>query len=601
MPHVFQNQFSGNKDVWTLISQHWDGEIIARTVRPFGVFSIRGSSTRGGREAFGEMVQRMQAGGAVAITPDGPRGPRYRVQAGIVRLAKETGTPIVPVSWSARPRWSAWSWDRFQVPVPFARVFAQYGEPLYVNGESASTWIEDHRVLLERQMNGLNHQTDSLARGARGQGWLSWGYNVLLFFFSLLAIPFFTWKILTVAKHRAGFIQRLGFYRSPERVEKKSKPPLWVHAVSVGEVLATVPLVQKLIRAYPQFPVVASTITPTGQAVARSKFAEACRIIYFPFDYPFSIRLALKSVRPCLFVHTETEIWPNFLFTLGRKGIPSAIVNGRISSRSSRHYGWFRFFFRPVLANISVFGMQSRLDCYRIIRIGADPRRVFITGNMKFDIPLHGDAEERMDTIRAEMGFALDNLLFVAGSTHAGEEEILLDVYVKLKKEIPNMKMLLAPRHPERCDEVERLCDKRRVVVGRRTRRKSADGEGRVDVLLLDTIGELAQAYSMGDVVFVGGSLVPVGGHNLLEPVMHKKPVLFGPYTENTVDIANELKQTGGGVEVYNRESVFLEAKRLFEDLDHRESVGRAAYGILEEHRGATERNLAILRPFLES
>jgi len=602
MPHIFWSQHPHyDRPAWTLVSRHWDGEIIARTVKPLGIDSVRGSSTRGGREAFEELVGKVEAGESVSITPDGPRGPRFRVQSGVVRLARQTGVPIIPVSWSSRPSWRMPSWDRFQIPNPFARVFASYGEPMTVSEEADATEIEGCRRILEKRMNRLNHETDALARGAWERGWLSLGYNLLLYFIFLLALPFFIWKLATVEKHRAGFLQRLGFYRGTQKPSKDAERPLWVHAVSVGEVLATVPFVQKVMNVAPSLPIVVSTITPTGQAVARKKIGTVQRILYFPFDFPFTTRRSLRSVRPFLFVHTETEIWPNFLFALGVRGIPSAIVNGRISSRSSRQYGWFRFFFRRVLASVTVFGMQSRLDAYRIIGIGADPSRVFITGNMKFDVPLPKDSNANRDGIREEMGLPTDGLVFVAGSTHEGEEEILADVYTRLKQECPGLRMLLAPRHPDRCNDVERLCGQKAISVERRTRRREkGKGVSQADVLLLDTIGELAHAYAIGDVVFVGGSLVPVGGHNLLEPILYKKPVLFGPNTENTADIAAELKQSGGGIEVSDRESLFREVKRLLEDPEDRESAGRAAYGILEEHRGATERNLAILRPFLE-
>lgn len=601
MPHIFKSQYTQARPAWTLISRHWDGEIIARTVSPLGIHSVRGSSTRGGKEAFGELVGKVEADEVVSITPDGPRGPRFHVQPGVVRLARRTGVPIVPVSWSSRPGWRMPSWDRFQIPLPFARVFADFGEPMVVRSNMDADETEMCRRSLEKRMRRLNHETDALARGACERGWLSLGYNLLLYFFSLMALPFFMWKIVRVEKHRAGFSQRLGLYGGANTSSKDEERPLWIHAVSVGEVLATVPFVKKVLKAVPNLPIVVSTITPTGQAVARKKIDGARRIIYFPFDFPFSTRRALRNVCPFLFVHTETEIWPNFLFALGAKGIPSAIVNGRISSRSSRQYGWFRFFFRRVLGSVTVFGMQSRLDAYRIIRIGADPRRVFVTGNMKFDVPLPADSIENRKGIREEMGLPSECLVFVAGSTHEGEEVILADVYMRLKQEDDGLRMLLAPRHPDRCGEVERLYRQRGISLERRTsRRGKGNGVSRADVLLLDTIGELAHAYATGDVVFVGGSLVPVGGHNLLEPILFKKPVLFGPNTENTAEIANELKQSGGGIEVNDRESLFREAKRLLKDPECRESAGRAAYGILEEHRGATERNLAILRPFLE-
>ncbi len=601
MPLLLQQGFLGARQVWTLVSQHWDGELIARIASFYGVPSIRGSSTRGGPQAYREMVERMRAGATIAITPDGPRGPREQVQSGIVKLSRSTGIPIVPVSWKARPMIRFKSWDRLQLPFPFARVSVAIGEPLQMTEKKHGGGPRKDAEVLGRRLRHLTCENDTRVRQMHTMQWLSRGYNILLFFVSLLALPFFMWKLISVPKHRAGFFQRLGFYAGGWKAGGKTPRPLWVHAVSVGEVLATIFFVRRMRETYPKYDIVASTITPTGQAVAQKHYSDVRRIVFFPFDFPGSVRLALRSVRPRLFIHTETEIWPNFLFVLGEKGIPSAIVNGRISERSSRQYGWFRFFFRSVLSNISVFGMQSKEDCYRLLRIGADPRRVHVTGNMKFDVSLPDDTKGRARKVRNEMGISENVLIIVCGSTHEGEEDILFDVYARLKITFPELRMLLAPRHPERCDEVELLAIKKGTSIERRTLRKAVGGEVEADVLLLDTIGELARAYSIADIVFVGGSLVPVGGHNLLEPIVYKKPVLFGPYVQNAPDIAYALEEVGGGFEVFDRETLFREAERLMADPARRAAAGQAAYEILEEHRGATERNLAIIRPFLET
>jgi len=402
-------------------------------------------------------------------------------------------------------------------------------------------------------------------REEHASGWVFWGYTVGIFLVSVLILPWLLWKIVSVKNRRTAFLERMGLRGWQPRGEER---PFWIHTVSVGEVLATVPFVRKLKRLYPGLPIVISSITPAGRATAEKEFRDGERITCFPFDYPIPVWLALRNVQPRSFLHTETEIWPYFLLMLGRKGIPTAIVNGRMSAGSCRRYGWFRF---------------------------------FLTGNMKFDVPVPDDAEEKRRTHREEMGFGEDCLVFVAGSTHDGEERILLDVYAELKKEAPQLKMLLAPRHPERCAELERMCAEEGVLTERRTQRRGKAGiDGvEVDVLLLDTMGELAGAYAAADLVFVGGTFVPIGGHNPLEPILHKKPVLFGPYTEKITDIAGALLDVGGGIRVGDREGLLEEARRLIEDPAHREAVGRAAYGILAEHRGATERNLAILRPFL--
>ncbi len=430
----------------------------------------------------------------------------------------------------------------------------------------------------------------------RAPGWVFWGYNVGIVLVSVLILPWLLWKIVSVRNRRTDFLERMGL-RGWRKVA--GQRPLWLHTVSVGEVLSTGPFVRELKKLVPGLPIVLSSITPAGRTAAGKAFGEGERVICFPFDYPVPVLLALRKMHPCCFVATETEIWPYFLLSVGRKGIPAAILNGRISEASCRRFGWFRFFMRHVLRSVQVFAMQSRTDCLRVIRIGADPRRVFLTGNMKFDVPVPEDEEKRRRSLREEMGWAEDCPVLVAGSTHEGEERILLDVYGMLKKELPRLRIILAPRHPERSIELQRFCKKERFSTRCRTDAGGKAASEPVDVLLLDTMGELAGVYAAADLVFLGGTLVPIGGHNPLEPILYRKPVLFGPHTEKIRDIVDCLLHVGGGIRVRDREELLAEARRLIEDPEHGRSVGRAAYRILAEHRGATERNLAILRPFL--
>lgn len=436
-------------------------------------------------------------------------------------------------------------------------------------------------------------------RDERASGWVFWAYTLGVLLVSLLFLPWLLWKIVSVKNRRTDFLERMGFGGwAPGREER----PFWIHGVSVGEVLATAPLVRKLRSLHPGVPILVSSITPAGRSMAEKLFRDVARVICFPFDHPIPVWLFLRKVRPRLFLHTETEIWPFFLLMLGRLGIPAAIVNGRMSESSCRRFGWFRFFLRQVLLAVRVFAMQTRADCRRIIRIGADPRRVYLTGNMKFDAVVPDESEETKGmAFREETGFGADGLVLVAGSTHDGEEQVLLSVFSELKREMPGLKMLLAPRHPERCDRLERICENAGVSAVRRTRWKGKGNGGidGADVLLLDTMGELVHAYALADVVFLGGSLVPIGGHNPLEAMLHRKPVLFGPHTEKIADTAGALLAAGGGVRVGGREDLFGQARALLADSARREAAGRAAFGILARNRGATDRNLAILRPFL--
>lgn len=597
LPGVFQRVFPEGSEIWTLISRHWDGELIARTVRPFGVHAIRGSTGRGGKEAFQEMLQALAQGRRVAMTPDGPRGPRRKLQPGAVWLSSAAQVPILPVAWSASPCLRLRSWDRFEVPLPFGRVCVTFGPPLTVSEIRGRPDLQSACARVEEQLNGLCRKAEAeLAESALADR-LSLAYNLLVSLLLVPAVPFFLWKLLTTPKHRAGLAQRLGLALPRMRRQGPGTRPIWIHAVSVGEVLATVPFVRKLQERWPDQSLVVSTITPTAQAVARQVFPDIRALIYFPFDLPVCARRLLRVVRPRLFIHTETEIWPNFLLLLGRMGISSLIINGRISARSCRQYGWFRFFFREVLKSVSVFGMQSRTDCHRIIRIGADPRRVFVTGNMKFDLPLEQDPAALGRAMREELGFRQEESIWVAGSTHSGEEEIILDVFLRLRTRFPVLRLLLAPRHTERSAQVESLARSKGLSVARRTHGPSAASGAQV--LLMDTMGELAKAYAVADLVFVGGSLVPIGGHNLLEPIVLGKPVLFGKHTQNTADVALALREAGGGIEVYDADSLYRQAARLLSSQADRDALARAARTILEESRGATERNLEMLEGLL--
>jgi len=603
LPRFYEEHLAGWTEVCILISQHWDGEVIARTMERFGIRAIRGSSTRGGGTAFLGMLRTMRRGKSIAVALDGPRGPRYRAQPGVIRLGRLTGAPIFPVTLSAHPSWRIPSWDRFLVPLPGSSVRLHVGEPLTVPRTLDEAQEETYRIRLEEALRALTREADEAFEARRYIGVISCVYNALLLPVSLLLFPYMVRRMISTGAFKKALPERFGFIAPAKLASTSPQRPVWIHAVSVGEVMATVPLIKALRARYPTVPIVVSTITVTGRQTAERTIPEADAVIYFPFDYPWVAARSLKTIRPRLFVHTETEIWPNFLFSIQRMGIPSVIINGRISEDSCRRYSWFRFFFRRVLAPIEAFGMQSRTDCLRVIRMGADPRRVLVTGNMKFDHTVKSVDPEAQIALRASMGLPADAPVFVAGSTHGGEEDIVLSVYRRLRREFKDLKLLLAPRHPERFSEVERRAGETGFRVARRTHMladKSGLGPSREqDIVILDTIGELAGMYAIGTLIFVGGSLVRVGGHNLLEPVAFKKPVLFGPHMENAVEIAQALKRRDGGIEVGDAESLYAEARRLLLDPALCQRMGRAAFGVIEEHHGATERNLSVLEPFL--
>ena len=335
----------------------------------------------------------------------------------------------------------------------------------------------------------------------------------------------------------------------------------------------------------------------SGQQVARQNLSSVDAVFYFPFDWTFIVRRTLNLVRPRLFIMMETEIWPNLLRECRRRGVKTVMINGRISSRSYPRYRMVRPFFRRVLADVDRFCVQSEESARRLVDLGADASHVTVTGSLKFDSleAQTGTSQARAkERVLRYLRFAPSRPVFVAGSTMRGEEAIVLRVFRRLKATLPSAVLLLAPRHPERFDEVVLLAKQE----GFRTDRRSdlpIDGEPRSDVVVLDTIGELATVYQVGTVVFVGGSLVPTGGHNILEPGVYGKPVMFGPHMLNFAEIAATFVANDAGVQVASEGAFEEQVLALMTDPVRRARLGAAARALVEANRGAKDKTLAVL------
>lgn len=406
-------------------------------------------------------------------------------------------------------------------------------------------------------------------------------YNALLVFVTVALSPYILFKLLTVRKYRGGITQKLGLVRKLVLRIPGGNRPIWVHAVSVGEVMAAHPLVRDLKKRYPRRKVILSTVTVTGNFTARQRVPEADAVFYFPFDYPWIVRKVIAQINPVLVLVAETEIWPNFFRELRRQGIPSALVNGRISPRSYRSYFRFRWFFSRVFQNVSRLCMQSEADARRIRDIGADPGKVLVTGNLKFD--------QKMPPVQqSPLAATAGKKVITAGSTHRGEEAILLEIFGRLRKKYPELLLIIAPRHPERFDEVCGLVTNAGYACQRRTRLKGSVK----DVLVVDTIGELRAFYGICDIAFVGGSLVKVGGHNILEPAAMKKPVIFSRYMFNFKEISEAIVQAGGGLMVRDKEELYERLNNLLSDDQLSVSMGLKAYSVIALNAGATARTI---------
>jgi 3-deoxy-D-manno-octulosonic-acid transferase len=433
-------------------------------------------------------------------------------------------------------------------------------------------------------------------------------YSFLLGIAAVAMLPYFIYQAIFNRKYVGGLGQRLGFLPNmpPEALNEKwgsgLRPAVWIHAVSVGEALAAKPLIAALKAHFPQYRLIVSTTTATGQTVARSRLTEADWVCYFPFDWGFSVRRALDAIRPRAVILMESELWLNFLSECEAREVPVIVANGRVSDRSFARSRKFGFFVRRLYVLVTRFAMQSRLDAERAIELGAPAGRVAVAGNLKFDI---GDAHDSPKVVDAAKTFALDSApLVIAGSTTEGEEEMVLDAFEGLRKEgvFRRVRLLVAPRHPERFDVVARSLKSSRL---RAARRSSPEGGCDADVILLDTVGELAALYRFASVVFVGGSLAPKGGHNILEPALYAKPIVVGPHMENFREIATEFLRRGALLQLRGADPRALTAElrdalaRLLGDKDYAETLGSNARRAIDENRGATARTVEIVAEYL--
>jgi 3-deoxy-D-manno-octulosonic-acid transferase len=421
-----------------------------------------------------------------------------------------------------------------------------------------------------------------------------WAYSALLALGLLVTMPYWLFEGLRHGKYRDGLGERLG--RVPDRLAEQSpRATIWVHAVSLGEVLAIRGLVGELRRRFPQHRVVVSTTTDTGQKLARERFGEE-NVFYFPLDLGFAIRPYLRHLRPQLVVIAETEFWPNFLRLARASGARIAVVNARISDRSWPGYRRWRSILVRVLEPISLFLTQTEEDRQRLLAIGAPADRVQVSGNLKFDVSLPAPLPI-VSSLRTAFAQGGATPVIVCGSTVEGEEALLLSAFEAVLASHARAVMVLAPRHPERFEEVRQRLAASAVPWWRRSEWSSGPISG--GVLLLDSIGELAAIYALGDMAFVGGSLVPRGGHNILEPAQHGVPILVGKHTENFRDVVESF-QSRDAVRVVGPAELPLAFLQLAANEVERKALGRLAVEAVRAQTGATERTLASLEELLE-
>ena len=424
-------------------------------------------------------------------------------------------------------------------------------------------------------------------------------YNIAAILVVILIIPVFMIRSV----REKGFVERirqsLGIFPEHALDKVAKKHCIWVHAASVGEIVATSPLIKEFHKEFPQTPILVSVVTTSGYEKANRIIKDADAIIYFPLDLPFLAGRVLRRIHPRVFLPVETELWPNFLKTARQMHIPVMMVNGRISDRSVKQYKYLNSLLTDMIGTVTKFAMQSDIDADYIMRLGAPPELVTVTGNTKFDQTYTDVSPEEKAAIIREMGLEKAEGILLAGSTHRGEEDFVLKAFKALREKHDKAKLVIAPRELLRTQEVIHLCKRAGFTVTTRTKQQEK-GPQDADIVILDTIGELGKVYSVGDVVYVGGSLITHGGHNILEPAAHGKAIIVGHYMFNFKDTHALFKKREACITVNNAQELANEVVNLFDDEAYRQRLEKETLAIVGENKGASRKSAIILRETLE-
>lgn len=412
-------------------------------------------------------------------------------------------------------------------------------------------------------------------------------YRLLIYFL----LPFLAVRFVLKGIRNPDYFNRIG-ERFGFTAIQPPKGGFWIHAVSVGEVNAALPLIYQLNNKWPGLSIVITTMTTTGSDRVRKVLGENVYHCYLPYDYPGAVKRFIERIQPQLGMVMETEIWPNLITQCHTKNIPLVYTNVRLSQRSWRGYNRFRRLFSAVLPKVSQFAVQSEADAKRLIQLGAPEQHVNVTGSIKFDISLPPSLGEAGESIRRQLGW--NRPVFLAASTHDGEEAAAIEAFAEIRTQLPETLLILVPRHPERFSQVIRLCEKSGLNTRIRSNMMGTSFDN-VDALVVDTMGELTMFVAAADVTFMGGSLVPVGGHNLLEVASLKKPVIFGPHMFNFAEISELFLQQGAGIQVQHTSELAEVVIRLLDDAAMRDRFGNEGVKLMEQNRGALDRVINLI------
>lgn len=410
--------------------------------------------------------------------------------------------------------------------------------------------------------------------------------------------PLIAFSVITSSKRRKTFLKRLGFStfgKGPDKLFGNEKP-IWIHALSLGEVLSVVTMAKQIREQFPDRKIIFSASTLAGFEIANKNLeCIVDRIIFFPYDLIFSVKRWIRKIDPEFVIIVETDIWPNFLFEMKNKQIPTYLVNARLSDRSFHGYKKASFFLQPFLSSFSKICTQTAMDQKRFNSLGLDKTKVVVTGNTKFDQAVACPSTRELDALKLSLPIGPVQKVFIAGSTHPGEEKIILDAFVQMKKDIPDLVLIIAPRHPERSQSVQAMFQARDFSSLMITKIKTSHADEPCDVIVVDTIGLLKTLYALCSVAFIGGTLSDTGGHNPLEAATFAKPILFGPDMKNFTDISNMLIRNNGARYVFDAQDLYRETVRLLNDTVQSREMGTNAFQVLDRQTGAVDRTLKAI------
>ena len=416
-------------------------------------------------------------------------------------------------------------------------------------------------------------------------------YTIVIYFL----IPFILLRLLLVSfkypSYRKKWYERFGFINWKE----SSKPIIWIHAVSIGEVNATRPIVNLLLKKYPHYQIIITTVTPTGAKTVVQQYKSTVFHFYLPYDIPYCVKKFIRTINPCILITMETEIWPNLYQTCHQSEIPILIVNARLSQKSMSGYQLFSGLIANTLKLVDKVAAQTQADADRFITLGVSNKDISVVGNLKFDIDIPQSIKEEAEPLRHD--FSVSRPIWMAASTHDGEEEIILNAHKSILSTHPDAILILAPRHPDRADKIFTMCKKMGLHTTRRTEQESFSDQH--NVFLLDTLGELQLYYAASEIAFVGGSLVNTGGQNMLEPAALNLPLITGPYTYNFLEVRNLLLESEALIVVSNSLGLSEKVIELIGDANLRHSMGERARAVVLANRGSSERVITMIKPYL--